>query len=609
MNQTQQPNQLFLDTNGVALEDGYIYIGTVDLNPETNPIAIYYDEAATEPAAQPLRTSAGYIWKNGSPARIYVSADTYSITVKDRHSRLISYVPSADTQFTAAGILTQTATGQFYENLGAKVNRLNDRLFVGDATINDGDAWTGTGSGDQDYVSQNIPQGPTTALSQFASLSSVGGIGGMFGTRTSDGVGAATQDELAIVGVAINDYTTTPVIAEAAYFEAQRKANAGTTTGVEIDTVNQGAVVEWTPYKSLFSASTGYTFGASIAAGGARTGVSDSSAALNIVNNGANFGKGIVFYSASLDSSNEAIVFAQDHKIKWYSGSQQNFATAAASTLGSYVINFTATAVLPYVGMVIVPSDGITTFAANTYVTIVNSATQVTVSTAALAATAGLTIAGLIGFPTNSIYSSSTNTQQDSIVFSNTGTMLGFSPSTDSGLNCAGALQVVGATNGTNYVTVTASSGGAPLIATNGGALTVTSNTGLINFAASDRYVRVNYSVAGSPTVDTNAGSLFLSSATGAVYIGNTEALPTALATTTQVIVNPTTATPAGGSVNTGLCFGTTTNLGIFYGSGVPTLAAAQGSLYMRTDGSSTSTRMYINTDGSTGWTNVTTAA
>lgn len=44
-------------------------------------------------------------------------------------------------------------------------------------------------------------------------------------------------------------------------------------------------------------------------------------------------------------------------------------------------------------------------------------------------------------------------------------------------------------------------------------------------------------------------------------------------------------------------------------GSGAPAHSAPQGSIYMRTDGSSTSTRMYINTDGSTGWTNVTTAA
>lgn len=50
-------------------------------------------------------------------------------------------------------------------------------------------------------------------------------------------------------------------------------------------------------------------------------------------------------------------------------------------------------------------------------------------------------------------------------------------------------------------------------------------------------------------------------------------------------------------------------DMGIYYGSGVPTVSAPQGSLYLRTDGSSTTTRMYINTDGGTTWTNVTTAS
>ena len=69
------------------------------------------------------------------------------------------------------------------------------------------------------------------------------------------------------------------------------------------------------------------------------------------------------------------------------------------------------------------------------------------------------------------------------------------------------------------------------------------------------------------------------------------------------------TAVPAGGTTGAGYKFSSTTNLGVFFGSGAPTLTAAQGSLYLRTDGSTTSTRMYVNTNGSTTWTAVTTAA
>ena len=46
----------------------------------------------------------------------------------------------------------------------------------------------------------------------------------------------------------------------------------------------------------------------------------------------------------------------------------------------------------------------------------------------------------------------------------------------------------------------------------------------------------------------------------------------------------------------------------VFTGSGAPTLSAIQGSLYLRTDGNSTSTRVYVNTNGSTGWTNLVSA-
>jgi hypothetical protein len=52
-----------------------------------------------------------------------------------------------------------------------------------------------------------------------------------------------------------------------------------------------------------------------------------------------------------------------------------------------------------------------------------------------------------------------------------------------------------------------------------------------------------------------------------------------------------------------------TTTPGVYSGAGAPAILAAQGSLYLRTDGSSASTRAYINTTGSTVWTAITTAA
>lgn len=68
------------------------------------------------------------------------------------------------------------------------------------------------------------------------------------------------------------------------------------------------------------------------------------------------------------------------------------------------------------------------------------------------------------------------------------------------------------------------------------------------------------------------------------------------------------TATPAAASAVSALTFGSA-GLTLTWGTGAPSQTQPKGSLYIRTDGSSISTRMYINTDGATTWTSFTTAA
>jgi len=76
---------------------------------------------------------------------------------------------------------------------------------------------------------------------------------------------------------------------------------------------------------------------------------------------------------------------------------------------------------------------------------------------------------------------------------------------------------------------------------------------------------------------------------------------------TGNITADNATAPVAGGAA--AFLATTTAGLGIYVGSGAPTVSAAQGSLYIRTDGSTTNNRLYVNTTGSTTWTNVTTAA
>jgi len=47
----------------------------------------------------------------------------------------------------------------------------------------------------------------------------------------------------------------------------------------------------------------------------------------------------------------------------------------------------------------------------------------------------------------------------------------------------------------------------------------------------------------------------------------------------------------------------------VFSGTGAPSMRAPKGSIYLRDDGSTTNDRVYINTNGATGWTAMITAS
>jgi len=102
---------------------------------------------------------------------------------------------------------------------------------------------------------------------------------------------------------------------------------------------------------------------------------------------------------------------------------------------------------------------------------------------------------------------------------------------------------------------------------------------------------------------------------TGAVTVTGTFGAATSvtsLAATTITATGNITADSATGLVAGGASAFIATNvaagMGMYIGSGAPTIAAAKGSIYLRSDGSSTSTRLYVS-DGSTTWIAVTTAS
>lgn len=89
MLQIQSPFQQFFDAAGVPLSNGSIYIGATNSNPETTPITVYWDNAGTQTAVQPLKTSGGYIVRDGTPARVFTTLESFSLTVKDKKGRIV----------------------------------------------------------------------------------------------------------------------------------------------------------------------------------------------------------------------------------------------------------------------------------------------------------------------------------------------------------------------------------------------------------------------------------------------------------------------------------------------------------------------------------------
>ena len=121
-------------------------------------------------------------------------------------------------------------------------------------------------------------------------------------------------------------------------------------------------------------------------------------------------------------------------------------------------------------------------------------------------------------------------------------------------------------------------------------------------------------SSTGTVTVTSTLGpamSVTSLAATGAVTAASVAATgavtAASVAATGNVTADSNIALVAGGA-SAFIATNTAVGMGVYIGSGAPTVAAAKGSIYLRSDGSSTSTRLYVS-DGSTTWIAVTTAS
>lgn len=136
-----QPYSVFADIDGQPLENGYIYIGTANLDAQANPITVYWDAAGTIAASQPIRTLSGYPVWNGTAANIYVSASDCSIKILNKNGTLVTSKPtSRDQEFANNMIFVQSGTGAVARTVQSKLRdvvSVKDFGAKGDGSTND----------------------------------------------------------------------------------------------------------------------------------------------------------------------------------------------------------------------------------------------------------------------------------------------------------------------------------------------------------------------------------------------------------------------------------------------------------------------------------------
>lgn len=218
------PFPVFQDRDGQPLDNGYVYIGTPYLDPQTNQVQVYFDEALTIQASQPLRTINGYVSNAGTPAQLYVNGVNFSIKVLDSKANFIyAFSDGSGVSPNASGIeYVPPGTGAIATTVQSKLREtisVKDFGAVGDGVTDDLAAFNAAiasivnNAASPPYSGGNtilVPQG-TYYLSGQLSISKQIILRGV---TTPDGnawSGSILKFATGTTGIRIYDYRTSPV--------------------------------------------------------------------------------------------------------------------------------------------------------------------------------------------------------------------------------------------------------------------------------------------------------------------------------------------------------------------------------------------------------------
>lgn len=128
----QNPFSQYFDVDGSPLDGGSIYYGTANADPQSSPVAVYWDAAGTQPAAQPIPTLAGYPVRSGTPAAVYVSGD-HSLRVLNKRGAQVVYCASVAA--TSQAMATQNALASSGAGQGAAMVGFDWTLTYSTSTV------------------------------------------------------------------------------------------------------------------------------------------------------------------------------------------------------------------------------------------------------------------------------------------------------------------------------------------------------------------------------------------------------------------------------------------------------------------------------------------
>lgn len=233
------------------------------------------------------------------------------------------------------------ARQNIYADYGSVVVRINDRLFVGGATVNSGTYNTPT----KDWMEELIPN--TTGIAQFASSGTIGNIGVLGGSRASDSVSGITNN-IATAGVSYLNIENPAQVVWAIYGETRRSLGArGVAQANEFDIINAaggdvGSADPYNPFNNVKSINTW------LSSGRPDTPSGDATVALGIINNagtayatGGRYKVGIMFDAHSIMGTDgltgygTAIQLAKGHQVQWYAGTNIPTGGIASSATGT----------------------------------------------------------------------------------------------------------------------------------------------------------------------------------------------------------------------------------------------------------------------------------